>query len=126
MPPAFLTHSQSLYDAFDAQATTQDNGERTFVGSLVRVFQSTGLPSPYYGKTMRYLQDMGAVTLVRRGARNSESELHLHFRPSEDDFLKLDHGKEKERKDVANSIRDSQIKELREDMKEVKKKLGIT
>lgn len=60
---------------------------KLFRGPLTGVYKELGIGQSYYSMINRTLREMGCVTLMRRGARGSDSVLALHHPPDETEFL---------------------------------------
>jgi len=120
VPPvsAFFRHMERFYDAMyeAADPATFDDGqqpyERLYKGHPTKLFEALGLPSPYYGKALSNLETMGCVTRLRRGARNAQSEIALHKRPTIEDFLALPTQEKSDNETAAQLIRDQQHRDL--------------
>jgi hypothetical protein len=85
-----LAHMQRFYDLLDSKAENSDEGGRVYTGQITADFNSLELPSPYYSRMTRVLQQMGCMTQLQRGGRANPSRWALHFRPTEESYGQVD------------------------------------
>lgn len=125
---AIFIHCVSYYNALSQTAepeeTTGSKTDTVFRGHTTKVFKSLSLPDPYYPRIMTYLAEMGCITQVARGSRNSLSVLVLHKKPTEDAFLAIDpediNGR-RDRRNAQDKIRDQQVRDMEKRLGELEK-----
>ena len=90
--PLFLGKAKRLYIALDALAEDEfvdGLPARLFRGQLQTVYKSVTpkLSSSHYSRLLRGLKSCGSMTMLQRGARNTETILVLHHEPTADQWL---------------------------------------
>jgi hypothetical protein len=92
MTSTLFQHAESFYDALDERAKDEVwNNElhvRVFRGRVSTIFRSLGISQTYYGRVKSGLVESGCVTFNKTGSRSQESEVLLHHRPIEVEFLR--------------------------------------
>lgn len=86
MPPVsketLLRYCEELYDGLHKKAKKKNGYDKLYEGKVTELFASLGLSSSHYAKIFNTLYETGAIELVRRGARNSPTQIALHERPT--------------------------------------------
>ena len=90
--PLFLSKAKRLYIALDALAEDEyvdGLPARLFRGQLQTVYKEVRpkLSSSHYSRLLRGLKACGAMTMLQRGARNTETIIVLHHEPTVDQWL---------------------------------------
>jgi hypothetical protein len=85
--PLFLTKAKRLYAALDALAEDEfvdGLPARLFRGKLQTVYKDVRpkLSSSHYARLNRGLKQCGSMTMLQRGARNTETIIVLHHEPT--------------------------------------------
>lgn len=81
--PTQIERMQVFYLALDGQA--ESIGEnKLFKGYVSKVYKELKLPMGSYSRMLTQLQQMGCISILRRGARDTQSEWLLHTPPTEE------------------------------------------
>jgi len=93
--PLFLTKAKSLYAALDELAADEFVDSmpcRVFTGGLQDVYKGVRpkLSSSHYSRIMKGLKSCGSITMLQRGARNTETILVLHHEPTIEQWTAYD------------------------------------
>lgn len=90
--PLFLAKAKRLYVALDTLAEDEfvdGLPARLFRGQLQAVYKEVRpkLSSSHYSRLLRGLKACGSMTMLQRGARNTETIIVLHHEPTVDQWL---------------------------------------
>lgn len=85
--PLFLTKAKRLYAALDALSEDEfvdGLPARLFRGQLQAVYKGVRpqLSSSHYSRLLRGLKSCGSMTMLQRGARNTDTIIVLHHEPT--------------------------------------------
>ncbi|HWI68256.1 MAG TPA: hypothetical protein VNS88_07740, partial [Nitrospiraceae bacterium] len=85
--PLFLAKAKRLYTALNALAEDEfvdGLPARLFRGQLQTVYKDVRpkLSSSHYSRLLRGLKSCGSMTMLQRGARNTETIIVLHHEPT--------------------------------------------
>lgn len=121
MAVAMLGHMQRFYDLLDSLATDTDGEGRIYEGKITEDFNKLDLPTPYYSKMTKQMQQMGCMTQLQRGGRNLNSKWLLHAPPTEDAYAEVDPNETnlnvlQEQIRVYQSSQDQKIRVLRKEL----------
>jgi hypothetical protein len=89
--PLFLAKAKRLYVALDALAEDEyvdGLPARLFRGQLQTVYRDVRpkLSSSHYSRLLRGLKACGSMTMLQRGARNTDTIIVLHHEPTVDQW----------------------------------------
>lgn len=90
--PLFLSKARALYQALDAVAENEfvdGLPTRLWRGKLQDTYKDVRpkLSSSHYGRLFRGLRACGSMTMLQKGARNTESIIVLHHEPTVEQWL---------------------------------------
>lgn len=111
--PALLRDCKIIYEKMQETANEDIDGGTAWqwVGSLVRLFADTGLPTPKYTAVMRALREMGCCEQMQRGGGGSPSIWRLIKPPTQQDFDAKANASTKAKK-IKEEVADQRIRDL--------------
>lgn len=85
MPPVNLDtlvrYCITVYDKLEENAV--DTGEGlVWEGGLIKLFSRCGISNAHYSTVMNTLYEIGALVMLRRGARGVQTQIALRYRPT--------------------------------------------
>jgi hypothetical protein len=110
--PVMFDHCLLVYEKMAAEAIVDEDGDLMYEGHTTKLFQTLGLPAPYYSSIMPHLKAMGCVEHVRRGGGNAFSIWRMVTPPTEDSFQSMVTLKRPKRDKFAQL--EQQLKDLRD------------
>jgi hypothetical protein len=89
MPPiskdTLLRYCVTIYEALEAGSKEVD-GVRQWEGRYTELFAGLGISNAHYSKVSNTLQEIGAIEMLRRGARGTSTLIALHRKPEVSDL----------------------------------------
>jgi len=81
MTETFINHCIKMYESLDALSTDKelDSGKtvRVFIGSYMNTWKSTKISQTYYSPVKKALTRHGAIEVLQRGGRSTDTVIHL-------------------------------------------------
>ncbi len=80
-----LRYCVSVYEALEA-GSKLDEGKRLWEGKYTELFATLGISNAHYSRVSNTLQEIGAIEVIRRGARGTYTLIALYKKPDETDL----------------------------------------
>ncbi|HSW91524.1 MAG TPA: hypothetical protein VLG09_02670 [Candidatus Saccharimonadales bacterium] len=80
--PALFRHMRSFYRALVEEAEPEEDGSLVYRGHTTSIRDELRMGNPVYSKVMDRLKKMQCISVLKRGARHTNSVIVLHSEPS--------------------------------------------